>query len=265
MKIICVLKFVPDVGNMNYDYKTNTVVRDNVRMILNPDDVCALAFALKLKEAFNAQVSIVTMAPLSIIPLVEDLLRLEVDSATIISDKLYAGSDTYVTSKILSNYLKDVEYDIIFTGTHAIDGDTSHVPSQIAEVLDVNHMNNIVNINKITLENHLAQIEVDNEDSIMTYEIDLPSILSFSKESKIKLPYIKFENMDIDVSHKINMISNQNLNIDEAKLGIEGSLTKVKRTYKKNIKKKEKVVVRNDDEGIETVYKFLKDNRFLKL
>lgn len=126
MKIICLIKFIPDVDNFTYDYEKNVLVRENVKLILNPEDACALAFALRIKEKNHETfVEIVSMAPQSTIPLIEDLLRLNVDKATLISDKLYVGSDTYVTSKIIAKYLRKEEYDFILTGSHSLDGDTA--------------------------------------------------------------------------------------------------------------------------------------------
>ncbi|MCJ7691096.1 MAG: electron transfer flavoprotein subunit beta/FixA family protein, partial [Clostridiaceae bacterium] len=98
MKIICLVKFIPDVDNFTYDYEKDVLVRENVKLILNPEDGCALAFALRIKEKSPGTfVEIVSMAPQSTIPLIEDLLRLNVDKATLIADKFYVGSDTYVT------------------------------------------------------------------------------------------------------------------------------------------------------------------------
>ena len=89
MKIMCLVKFIPDVDNFNYDYEKNILVRENEKLILNPEDACALALALKIKEKNkNTIIEIISMAPLSIVPHLEELLRLKVDRATLISDRL---------------------------------------------------------------------------------------------------------------------------------------------------------------------------------
>ena len=123
MNIICVVKFVPDVDNFSYDHEHQTIQREQSTMIINPDDAKAIGCALHMKKQIpSICITLVTMAPLSITPLVHDILRVGVDSATIISDPLFAGSDTFVTSTILSRYLSQIPYDVIFMGTHAIDG-----------------------------------------------------------------------------------------------------------------------------------------------
>jgi len=264
LKIICLVKFIPDVDNFTYDYEKNVLVRENVKLILNPEDACALAFALRIKgknpETF---VEIVSMAPQSTISLIEDLLRLNVDKATLISDKLYVGSDTYVTSKIIAKYLREEEYDFILTGSHSLDGDTAHIPSQIADILQISQLSNIVKVYEESLENDSVIVVVDCEKNISKYEIALPCVLSIGKESKYKLPFVKYKNLELNVRGNISVLTNVELKFLPNEVGIEGSLTKVNRTFTKKLHKKEKVVVHNDEVGIEVVYKFLKDKGFV--
>ena len=264
MKIICLIKFIPDVDNFTYDYEKNVLVRENVKLILNPEDACALAFALRIKvknpETF---VEIVSMAPQSTNPLIEDLLRRGVDKATLISDKHYVGSDTYVTSKIIAKYLREEEYDFILTGSHSLDGDTAHIPSQIAEVLQISQLSNIVKVYEESLGNDSVIVQVDCEKALSKYEMELPCVLSIGKESKYKLPFVKYKDLELDVRDRISVITNEELEFLQDEVGIEGSLTKVNRTFAKKLHKKEIKVVRNDEVGIEVVYKFLKDKGFV--
>jgi electron transfer flavoprotein beta subunit len=264
MNIICLVKFVPDVDNFVYDYDRNVLVRENVKMILNPDDAAALAFALNVKEHdSDTFIEVVSMAPKSIMGQLEDLLRRNVDKATLISDKAFVGSDTYVTSKILAKYLKNKKFDCILTGTHALDGDTSHVPAQLGELLSLAQLSNVIKIDRKSFTDKSAIVDVDREKVISTYRVNLPAIVSVQKESKYKLPHIKYKNLHMDVSANISLITNSDLNFDEKEVGIEGSLTKVSRTYPKKMEKKERIIVENDDEGIEVVYRFLKSKGYV--
>lgn len=264
MKIVCMVKYVPDVDKFRYDFEHNTVVRENVRMILNPDDASAVAFALKVKDIYpETTVEIVTMAPQSVLPLVEDILRVGVDKATLISDSVFSGSDTYATSKVLARYLERTAYDLILTGTHAIDGDTAHVPSQLGELLNLFQMSNVIRVDEHLIDAERAVFTVENETSISTYEVALPAILSLQKESKYKLPYIKYEDLKKEVKHRINIISNDDLDFEQSEVGLKGSLTKVNRTFVKEYEKRDKVVVHNDEEGIERVYLYLKEKGFV--
>jgi electron transfer flavoprotein beta subunit len=264
LKIICLVKFIPDVDNFTYDYEKNLLVRENMKLILNPEDACALAFALKVKgKNQDTFVEIVSMAPQSTIPLIEDLLRINVDKATLISDKLYVGSDTYVTSKIIAKHLSEKEYDFILTGSHSLDGDTAHIPAQIAEILQLSQLSNIVKVFEESLENDSVLVMVDCEKNFSKYEMALPCVLSIGKESKYKLPFVKYKDLELNVKDRIAVITNEELEFPQDEVGTSGSLTKVNRTFARKLHKKEKVVVRNDDEGIEVVYKFLEDKGFV--
>lgn len=265
MHIVCIVKFVPDVDNFSYNYDDHTISRKNSTMLINPDDACALGFALKMKkkDPQNNFIEVVSMAPTSIIPQIEDILRVGFDKATLISDSLYAGSDTYVTSKILSKYLKDIDYDCILSGTHSIDGDTSHVPSQIAQCLNLDHLNSINKIDEDSFNNLSATVTVDSESSSTTYEIELPSILSFTRDSSYRLPYVRYKNLNLDVSDKLQIISNEDLGFSAENVGLKGSRTKVISTNVKTYETRAKKIVSSDDSGVEVIYKFLKDKGFI--
>jgi len=263
MKLICLVKFVPDVDNFKYDFEKNVLIRENTDLVLNPDDAKAIAFALKVK-ALNPEITveILSMGPKNVIPKLEDLLRLKVDKATLISDSMYVGSDTYVTSHILAKVIKSLDYDCILTGTHSLDGDTAHVPSQIAQCLSLNHLTNVIDVSNFNQKQF--NVSVDSDNFIETYEVSLPIVLSFSKESKLKLPYIKFEDINKDVQDKLHVIDNSVLNFEKKQVGLEGSLTKVIRSFVKQFDKKEKLIVQCDEEGVSSVYRFLKQLGYIK-
>jgi electron transfer flavoprotein beta subunit len=258
------VKYVPDVDNFKYDYENNVLIRENVRLTLNPDDACAVAFALKIKaQQPETYIEVVTMAPLSVKPHMEDLLRLGIDQGTIISDRLYVGSDTYATSLVLGRYLSSQPFNIILSGTHAIDGDTSHIPAQLGDYLDINQMSGIIRVEEATLSSTSAIFEVETDDMIATYEMKLPGILSLTRESSYKLPYIRRQDMDLDVTQRLNLISNEDLQLKAEEVGIKGSPTKVAKTYTKEFDQKHRTILGTEDEDITLVYEFLKDKGFL--
>lgn len=265
MRIICLLKFTPDVDAFEYDYKNNVLIRDNVKQIINPDDACALGFALRLKKKYSdIEIEVVTMAPLGVRKNMEDVLRRKVDYGTIISDPAFSGSDTYATSKILGTYLKQTKYDVILTGNQTLDGDTAHVPSQLSEILKIVQLSAITKIDEESFMKGVPCVEVDTENYIDTYEITFPAILSIRRESNYKLPFVRFDDLDLDVSDKLQIIDNEKLGLDKKSIGSSGSPTKVVKTYVQTYEDKRRIVVQNDEDGIETVYRFLKEKGYLQ-
>lgn len=264
MKIVCLLKFTPDVDAFEYDYKKNVLIRENIKQIINPDDACALGYALKLKKKYpEIEIEVVTMGPLSIKKGMEDVLRRRVDCGTILSDVVFGGSDTQATSLILGEYLKNAQYDVILTGNQTVDGDTAHVPAQLSEVLNIDQISNVIKIDEESFLNGMAEVEVDTENYIDTYKVTFPAILSVRRESKYKLPFVRFADLDLDVSDKLQILDNKILKVDLDNIGLNGSPTRVVKTYTQTYEEKNKIVVQNDTEGIETVYRFLKEKGYL--
>ncbi|MBU4342402.1 MAG: electron transfer flavoprotein subunit beta/FixA family protein, partial [Candidatus Omnitrophica bacterium] len=108
MNIIVCIKQVPDTTNVRIDPETNTLIRSGVECIINPFDMYAIEEAIRLKEKFGGKVIIVTMGP----PQAEDALReaisLGADEAILVSDRAFAGSDTWATSYTLSRALHKI-------------------------------------------------------------------------------------------------------------------------------------------------------------
>lgn len=262
-KIICLVKIVPDVEQMSYDYEKNILVREQVKSIINPDDSCAVAAALRLKEKCDAHVTVISMGPPAIRKYLEDLVRRGIDRAVLITDSLYAGSDTYVTSRILGRCVKQYDYDMILAGTHSLDGDTAHIPCQLAELLDINVMSSVVKIQEDNRSDGNIQFEVKNNEQCMEFLMELPAVLAVSDESKYKLPYVRYEDLKKNVSGCISVITNEELGFAEDEVGLKGSMTKVVKTYIKPCSGEEGTIVQIDEAGIEYVYQFLKQKGFV--
>jgi len=88
---------------------------------LNPFDCAALEAALSVPEA---EVTVLSMCPPSAEGALRALTRIGVSRVILLSDRVYAGSDTLATSYVLSLAAKKVGYDMIFCGRQTTDGDT---------------------------------------------------------------------------------------------------------------------------------------------
>ncbi|HEX9715060.1 MAG TPA: electron transfer flavoprotein subunit beta/FixA family protein, partial [Desulfurivibrionaceae bacterium] len=138
MKIIVCVKQVPDAKDVRLDPKTNTLSREGVQAIMNPYDRHALEEAVRLKEQHGGTVTVLSMGP----PQAEEMLREAVscgaDEAVLVSDRAFAGADTWATTYTLSQAIKKIDdFDLILCGKQAIDGDTAQVGPGLAERLDI--------------------------------------------------------------------------------------------------------------------------------
>ncbi|MDE7429421.1 MAG: electron transfer flavoprotein subunit beta/FixA family protein, partial [Lachnospiraceae bacterium] len=137
MKIVVCVKQVPDTaGGVKFN-PDGTLDRGAMLTIMNPDDKAGLEAALRLKDQYGAEVTVVTMG----LPKAEEVLReamaMGADKGVLVTDRVLGGADTWATSTTLAGAIRNLEYDLIITGRQAIDGDTAQVGPQIAEKLGI--------------------------------------------------------------------------------------------------------------------------------
>ena len=256
MNIICCVKYVPDVNAFVYCAETQNLDRKAARQILNHDDLTALCHALDIKKKYpDVNIHVVTMGQKNILKYLEDLLRLGCDFVTLITDKRLAGSDTLVTGNVLSKYLSTLNYDMIFTGTISVDGGTSHVPSQIAENLNIPEMINVTKV-KQTLERNSVVVTANDKLQNFDYELELPCLIGFEYLLGSKLPYIPRKNISLDVSDKIKFVSIDDLQLTTKEVGTLGSPTKVSKIWVDNYGARSQKVL-SEDEGVDFIYNIM--------
>lgn len=259
------LKLVPDVDKLRYDRERNILIRENIRLMFNPEDVTAVATALELKRnAPDTYIESVSMAPRGAMPHLEDLVRSGIDQATLISDPRHAGSDTWATSRVLARYLGTRDFDCVFCGTHTLDGGTGQVPAQLAEALGLPLMVGISTLVELIPQEGQAVVEVDGETAMMRFSVALPAVLGFQYNPERKLPYIRYEDLNRDVSGLITVVGNDELGMDELELGLKGSLTQVRRLEADALEAKDPILLRVDQDGIDKMYHWLEQKGFLQ-
>jgi electron transfer flavoprotein beta subunit len=198
------------------------------------------------------------------VPHLEDLVRRGVDRATLITDPRHAGSDTWATSRVLARYLATQDYDGVFCGTHTLDGGTGQVPAQIAEALGLPLMVGISSLVELDPREGQAVVDVEVEDALMRFSITLPAVLGFQYDPRRKLPPIPYEALNRDMSGQVAVLGVSELGMDESELGLRGSLTQVRRLEADALEAKDPLRLRADPEGIDRVFRWLKQMGFLQ-
>ena len=184
MKIVVCVKQVPDTTEIKINPETGTLIRDGVPAILNPDDAIALEQALQIKdENPGTAVTVVTMGPPQAQEMLEECMAMGADDAVLLSDRALGGSDTWATSNAIAAGIKKIgEYDIIFAGRQAIDGDTAQVGPQIAEKLGIPQVTYVKNFE---LQDQSAVVERSLEDGYEKLKVKLPCVLTAIKELNV--------------------------------------------------------------------------------
>ncbi|MFX1338474.1 MAG: electron transfer flavoprotein subunit beta/FixA family protein [Promethearchaeota archaeon] len=138
LKIFVLIKQVPDLHNLEIDRRTGTLIREGVENIINPDDLYALELGLSLKEQYGSEITAMTMGPPQAEFALRECLAMGVDHAILISDPIFAYSDTLQTTLVLKEAFDNIkDYDIIITGSQTSDSSTGQVPYQLSEALDI--------------------------------------------------------------------------------------------------------------------------------
>lgn len=137
MKVIVCIKQVPDTkGGVEFN-PDGTLNRGAMLAIMNPDDKAGLEAALRLKDEYGAEVTVLTMGLPKATAVLREAIAMGADKGILVTDRVLGGADTWATSTTIAGAIRNLEYDIIITGRQAIDGDTAQVGPQIAEHLGI--------------------------------------------------------------------------------------------------------------------------------
>ena len=173
------IKQVPDTNDVKWT-QNNNIDRTKMDSIINPVDKQAIEVALRLKEAYSANITAITMGPGKAIEVLKEAIALGVDDAVILCDSKFSGSDTCATSRVLAAAVKEKfpDTDLILFGQSAIDGETSQTGPSTAVRLGypfVCHVNEIVEFN-----NDKITINTETETYKEVLEIQMPAVLCIS-------------------------------------------------------------------------------------
>jgi electron transfer flavoprotein alpha/beta subunit len=229
MKVVVLIKQVPDTTEVRLDPKTGTLIREGVPSIINPEDKNALEEALKIKETHGATVVVVSMGP----PQAEDALRealaMGADEAILLTDRAFAGADTWATAATLGHALKKIgDFDLVLAGRQAIDGDTAQVGPQVAEYLKIPQ---ITYVRELAIEDHKVRAKRALEDGYEEIEAHLPALLTITKEANAPRYPHAGAIMSAYREQKVAFWRVTDVEADPESLGLKGSPTQVKRSF----------------------------------
>jgi len=257
MNIIVCIKQVPETGNVKINPETNTLIREGVKSIINPFDMYAIEEGLRLKDKFGGKVIVVTMGPPQAESALREALALGVDEVVLITDRAFAGSDTWATSYILSRAIKRLApFDLVICGKQASDGDTAQVGPGIAVQLDLPQVTFVKKIESI--EKGYVVVERLTEEGFEAIKSPLPVLLTVVKEiNEPRLPSLR--HMMRSRQAQIRKFSLGDLELDKAKIGLDGSPTQVMKIFTPPSREKGVIFEGEPQEVAEKLVTALKD------
>lgn len=174
MNIAVCVKQTPDTeAKIKLSDDKKSVNEEDINFILNPYDEFAVEEALKLKEAHDGEVTIISMGPERVNSAIRSALAMGADKAIRIkADK--NPQDPGVIAEALSTVLKEGNYDLILLGKQAIDDDHAQVPSMLGVKMDLPAVTVVVKL-EIDGDKVTAEREIDGAHEIVTCK--LPAII----------------------------------------------------------------------------------------
>jgi len=290
---IVLVKQVPDTANISGQVMKpdGTVNRAKLPAIFNPEDLSALEMALQVKDRFGGLVTAITMGPPKASELLRECLYMGADKVVLISDRKFAGADTLATSYVLSEAINKIgNYDFIFAGRQAIDGDTAQVGPQTAEKLGIPQITYAQELKDIANQKVTIQRKIDGGHEIL--ECPMPVLVTVIKEAATPRPFkakrvMAYKNakslMDLEKmadgnsllyvedlkdefmskSLFIETLTMDDLNVEQERCGLHGSPTKVHKVESVVLGASEHIKIEPNKEGMgQLIDKLLEDHIF---
>lgn len=231
MKIIVCIKQVPDTTDIKWT-ENNTIQREGVESIINPYDVYAIEEALKLKKTVkNVEITVLTMGPLQAVEMLKKAIAVGCDNAVLITDKKFAGADTYATGKTIATTIKNKlpDYDLILCGQFAVDGDTAQTGPSIANQLEIPQVTYAKELKKCDGTCIYAVREI--EEGSETVKVEFPALIcvlkGFEEPTRPKINgIIKAQNTEITT------YTMEDIGLTPEETGLKGSPTYVSRAFR---------------------------------
>ena len=224
-QIVC-MKVTPKVEQIRFDETTKTIIREGVENEINEADKNALEMALSLRDKLGGEVVVVSMGPPSFEPFLKLAIAMGADDAVLLSDRSFAGADTYATSLVLATAIKRLApFDLVLCGEASADGSTEQVPPSIAEWLGIPQIT-YVNSVEVREGKILARRSIRGGHEIV--EASIPALLSVELGCNTpRFPDFRRKRW-ADREFKLTVWNREELGLRPELVGLEGSYTAVK-------------------------------------
>ena len=216
MKIAVCAKQIPDPANP-IEYNNGNVVRPD-EQVLDDTDRYGIEIALLLKEKFDAEVTVISMTKVGTQKGIQQALQMGPDKALVLEDESLVGSNSLMTSNVLSELAKKVDADIVIFGTESTDGYAGVVPQQVSRILNIPCISYVKNI-EINDDVTLTRQTIDGSEKVKLPEKCVLSVTASGVEPRYPnfkdIMAAKNKEVDIISSNDIDVNTEQNMNFVE--------------------------------------------------
>ena len=243
MKIVVLIKQVPATDNVKMDEETGTMIREGIESEINPLDLYAIEEAVRIKERTGegVEISVISMGPKKAEEAIRSAIALGCDRGYLLSDRKFAGSDTWVTAYALSTGIKKIVegFDLVLCGERATDGETGQVGPEVGAYLGLPVLTYVSKIEEISNGKIVAHRAIEGGHEVV--EAPLPMLISVVKE--INTPRMpNFSGKMKAKKAEIPLLTADDIGADESRLGLKGSPTRVVKIFRPQVARKGKIV-----------------------
>lgn len=232
LRLLCCVKQVPDVDQLRMDPETGSLIRTGVPSILNPQDANALSAALKVRETYGGEVTVITMGPPSAEAVLRECVAVGADHAALVTDRAFGNADTLATSYTIRAAAETIgQFDMIFCGKESLDGATGQMGAQLAQRFASTLVSSALLIRSVDEEGGTAVADRLLESGVETLELRLPALFTVEKANyPARIPSLKGKLAAKKADIKI-ITSSDIPKLDRSRIGDDGSPTKVPRMF----------------------------------
>ncbi|PFP27744.1 electron transfer flavoprotein subunit beta [Bacillus sp. AFS073361] len=184
---------------------------DGAEFIINPYDEYAIEEAIQVRDAKGGEVTVISVGTEEAEKQLRTALAMGADKAVLINtEDDVEGGDQFTTAKILAEYLKDKDADLIIGGNVAIDGGTGQVGPRVAELLNIPYVTTITKL-EIDGKNVTVTRDVEGDSEIIETSLPLlvtaqqglnepryPSLPGIMKAKKKPLEELELDDLDLE-------------------------------------------------------------------
>jgi electron transfer flavoprotein beta subunit len=259
MNIVVCVKYVPDASaDRSFDAADHTVDRASVDGLLSELDEYAVEEALKIRDAGDGEVTVLTVGPEQASQAIRKALQMGADRGVQVLDEAVHGSDSVGTSLILAKALAKLDYDLVLCGMASTDGSMGVVPAMLAERLGVPQL---TFASEVTVDGSMVRIRRDGDAATETIEAAMPLVLSVTDQ--INEPrYPSFKGIMAAKKKPMETYSLSDLGVESAEVGLEAAWTRVL-SHEARTPRSAGTVVTDEGEGAARLVEFLAGQRFL--
>jgi electron transfer flavoprotein beta subunit len=259
MNIVVCVKYVPDAQSDRTFTSDNTTDRESVDGLLSEIDEYAVEEALKIVEAGEGEVTVVTMGPDQAADAIKKALQMGAHKGVHIKDDALHGSDAPATSLVLAEAIRKIgQPDLVITGMSSTDGVMSVVPAMLAERLGLPQ---VTFASELRVDGGKATIRRDGDAASETIEAALPALVSVTDQ--INEPrYPSFKGIMAAKKKPVEEWGLADLGVDPGQVGLDAAWTKVTEFTKRPPREKGEIVTDEGDGGTKLA-EFLSSRKFI--